>query len=254
MGDTNLQKLVTIMDELRTQCPWDKKQTIHSLRQQTIEELYELTDAIDSQNWQEMREELGDVLLHIVFYAKIADEQGHFNIQDVIDDISEKLVRRHPHIYGDAELEDAEAVLKNWERIKRAEGKKSVMSGLPSALPALSKAVRIQQKAAQIGFEWKDASGVWEKVEEEKREMQQALDDRDHQAAAQEAGDLLFSIVNYIRFCGIDAEYALELTNKKFIDRFKKMEERALADRNQPLSELTLGEMDEIWNQIKSNT
>lgn len=254
MKETDLQKLVTIMDDLREKCPWDRKQTIHTLRQQTVEELYELADAIDNENWQNMREELGDLLLHIVFYSKIASENDHFTIQDVIDGISDKLIRRHPHIYGDLKLDDADAVRKNWEKIKLAEGKKSVMSGLPTSLPSLIKAIRIQQKAAQIGFEWKQSEDVWEKVEEEKQEFLTAFSEGDTEAAEKEAGDLLFSIVNYIRFCGIDADYTLELTNKKFLNRFAKMEEKAEANSGKQLHELSLEEMDAIWNEIKTDT
>jgi XTP/dITP diphosphohydrolase len=169
MNETDIQKLVKILNELRVKCPWDKKQTIHTLRQQSIEELYELTDAIDGEDWMGMKEELGDLLLHIVFYSKIAEEKKRFNLQEVIDGISEKLIRRHPHIYGDVVLEDAEAVKKNWEKLKLAEGKKSIMSGVPSSLPSLVKAMRIQQKAAQTGFDWKNADDVWKKVMEEKK-------------------------------------------------------------------------------------
>lgn len=242
------------MDELREKCPWDKKQTIHSLRQQTVEELYELADAVDEENWKGIREELGDLLLHIVFYSKIGSEKNQFNIQDVIDGISDKLIKRHPHIYGNIHLEDAEAVKQNWEKLKLAEGKKSVMSGVPPSLPSMVKAMRIQQKAAQVGFEWENAEDVWKKVEEEKGELLEAIAGGDKADAEKEAGDLLFSIVNYIRFCGIDADYALELTNKKFISRFKKMEEFSEREMNRKLHELNLEEMDNIWNQIKKTS
>ncbi len=253
MNETDIQKLVKILNELRVKCPWDKKQTIHTLRQQSIEELYELTDAIDGEDWMGMKEELGDLLLHIVFYSKIAEEKKRFNLQEVIDGISEKLIRRHPHIYGDVVLEDAEAVKKNWEKLKLAEGKKSIMSGVPSSLPSLVKAMRIQQKAAQTGFDWKNADDVWKKVMEEKKELDDAIRNKDKTEKEKEAGDLLFSIVNYIRFLGVDAEYALQLTNNKFISRFREMEELAEKERHKKLHEMNLEEMDDIWNRIKNN-
>lgn len=249
---TDIEKLVSIMNDLREKCPWDRQQTIQSLRQQTIEELYELTDAIDQESWQQMKEELGDLLLHILFYAKIASEKNQFQLQNVIDTIAEKLVRRHPHIYSDTKAETPDAVKRNWEKLKLAEGKKSVLSGVPSSLPSLVKSMRLQSKAAQVGFEWENKEDVWKKVIEEKEELEHALDENDRAAAEQEAGDLLFSIVNYIRFLKIDADRALELTNKKFIHRFKNMEESAQAT-GKTLHDLTLEEMDEIWNQIKSH-
>lgn len=251
MQAVNIQKLVTILDELRDKCPWDKKQTIHSLRQQTIEEIYELTDTIDNTDWSAMKEELGDLLLHILFYSKIASEQGQFNLQQVIDGIAEKLIRRHPHIYGNAIAEDADTVKRNWERIKLEEGKTSVLEGIPSSLPSLMKAMRLQEKAAQIGFEWENKEDVWKKVEEEKAELQQAINLNRQQEANAEAGDLLFSIINYIRFQKIDADSALELTNKKFIARFQAMESSAAAS-GKKLQDMTLNEMDAIWNQIKT--
>lgn len=254
MNNTDIQKLVDILDELRIKCPWDKKQTIHTLRQQTIEELYELTDAIDDENWPGIKEELGDLLLHIVFYSKIGKEKNEFTLQDVIDGISEKLIRRHPHVYGDVVANDAETVKKNWEKLKLAEGKKSIMSGVPSSLPALVKAMRIQQKAAQTGFEWSTLSDVWEKVLEEKQELTEVIQKKNKEEIEKEAGDLLFSVVNYIRFCGVDAEYALELTNNKFIGRFKKMEEMVEAESHKKLTELNLAEMDAVWERIKKNS
>lgn len=240
------------MDELREKCPWDKEQTTHTLRQQTIEELYELTDAIDGDDWKEMKEELGDLLLHIVFYSKIAAEKKHFQLQDVINSICEKLIRRHPHIYGDTKAETIDIVKKNWEKLKLSEGKKSVMSGVPSGLPSLVKSMRIQGKAAKVGFEWKNIDDVWEKVEEEKVELQQALAAGDRESAEKEAGDLLFSIINYIRFLKIDADRSLELTNKKFLKRFEKME-LAILSQGKHLHEMSLEEMDAIWNEIKSH-
>lgn len=251
MQAVNIQKLVTILDELRDKCPWDKKQTIHSLRQQTIEEIYELTDTIDNTDWSAMKEELGDLLLHILFYSKIASEQGQFNLQQVIDGIAEKLIRRHPHIYGNTIAEDADTVKRNWERIKLEEGKTSVLEGIPTSLPSLMKAMRLQEKAAQIGFEWENKEDVWKKVEEEKAELQQAINLNRQQEANAEAGDLLFSIINYIRFQKIDADSALELTNKKFIARFQAMESQATAS-GKKLQDMTLNEMDAIWNQIKT--
>lgn len=240
------------MDELREKCPWDKKQTIKTLRQQTIEETFELADAITSENWMEIKEELGDLLLHIVFYAKIASEQKQFDLQDVIEGVSDKLVKRHPHIYGDIVVENEEDVKRNWEQLKLQEGKKSVLSGVPRSLPAMVKAMRIQEKAKQVGFEWKNKEDVWEKVEEEKEELLQAVQEGNKSEVEKEAGDLFFSVINYIRFLKIDAENALELTNRKFISRFTKMEAIA-AERGLNLSELELREMDEIWNEIKKH-
>lgn len=246
----DINSLLSIMNELREKCPWDKKQTIHSLRQQSIEELYELTDAIDEEDWASMKEELGDLLLHLVFYSKIAEERDKFTFQDVIDSISEKLIKRHPHIYGEAKIDDADAVKRNWEKLKLAEGKKSVFSGIPSSLPSLAKSMRLQDKAAQVGFEWKNANDVWEKVDEEKKELLEAIGEGDKHSAEKEAGDLLFSMVNYIRFLKIDADYALELTNKKFISRFQQMEETA-KNFGKNLYDMSLEEMDNIWNEIK---
>lgn len=242
------------MNDLREQCPWDRQQTIRSLRQQTIEELYELIDTIDEVNWKAMKEELGDLLLHIVFYARIAEEKEQFTIQDVIDGIAEKLIERHPHVYGNAKMHTSEDVKKNWEKIKLAGGKRSVMSGIPASLPSLVKAMRIQEKAAQIGFEWEHAADVWKKVEEEKQELDEAMQRGDREASEKEAGDLLFSIVNYIRFLDIDADHSLELTNKKFLLRFQQMEEIAEREQARKLHDLSLEEMDNIWNRIKKKS
>lgn len=250
MKTPDLNQLVEILNELRVKCPWDKKQTIHSLRKQTIEELYELTDTIDDEDWKGMREELGDLLLHLLFYAKIAEEKQQFTIQDVVNDISQKLIRRHPHIYGDTVADDVATVKKNWEKIKLEEGKKSTLSGVPRSLPALAKAMSIQQKAAQVGFEWEQAEDVWDKVKEEKKELEEAIVEKTADEKDKEAGDLLFSIINYIRFLKVDPEYALELTNRKFIRRFQQMEAIAQEEGKQ-LTDLTLGEMDAIWNRIK---
>ena len=243
-------KLVTIMDELREKCPWDRKQTIQSLRQMTLEETYELTEAITEGDWKSIREELGDLLLHIVFYAKIAAEQNRFTIADVIEGISQKLIDRHPHIYGDVEVNNEEDVKRNWEKLKIREGKKSVLSGVPKALPALVKAMRLQEKAKQVGFEWENKEQVWEKVKEEEAELQEAIEQQDPVKVEEEFGDLVFSLVNFARFLKVDAENALEVTNKKFIRRFTQMEEKAMAGgRN--LDKMTRAEMDAIWNQIK---
>jgi len=238
------------MDELREQCPWDRKQTIQTLRSMTIEETYELADAITESDWKGIKEELGDLLLHIVFYAKIGKEQGHFTLDDVITGINEKLVARHPHIYGDVKVENDEDVKRNWEKLKLKEGKKSVLSGVPRSLPATVKAMRLQEKAKQVGFEWEVKEQVWEKVEEETRELHEAVENGDRDKIEDEFGDLVFSLVNYARFLHIDAENALERTNKKFISRFTEMEQKALAaGRN--LDDMTLEEMDAIWNAIK---
>ena len=244
------QRLVQIMDELREKCPWDRKQTAQSLRQMTLEETYELADAVTENDWKSMKEELGDLLLHIVFYSKIASEQDHFSIEDVIKGISEKLIARHPHIYGDVEVENDEDVKRNWEKLKLKEGKKSVIAGVPKTLPALVKAMRLQEKAKQVGFEWENKEQVWEKVKEEEGELHQAIQQGQQGSIEEEFGDLVFSLVNFARFLNIDAENALEITNKKFINRFTRMEEKAMAS-GKDLNEMTLQEMDSIWNQIK---
>lgn len=243
-------RLVTIMDELREQCPWDRKQTIDSLRQMTLEETYELTDAITDGNWTSIREELGDLLLHIVFYAKIGTEQNQFTLTEVIEGICKKLIDRHPHIYGDVKVENDEDVKRNWEKLKLREGKKSVLAGVPKGLPALVKAMRLQEKARQVGFEWEHRDQVWEKVKEEEAELQEAIRDGDPKKIEGEFGDLMFSLVNFARFLNIDAENALEVTNKKFISRFTQMEEQALSG-GKNLNEMSLEEMDAIWNQVK---
>ncbi|HSV10568.1 MAG TPA: nucleoside triphosphate pyrophosphohydrolase [Hanamia sp.] len=246
----DISRLVKILDELREKCPWDKKQNIHTLRQQTIEETYELADAITDKDWDGIKEELGDLLLHVLFYAKIGNEQNKFTLQEVIDGICEKLIKRHPHIYGNVKAETDEDVKKNWEQIKLAEGKKSVLSGVPKSLPAMVKAMRIQEKAKQVGFEWANKEQVWEKVEEEKSELLEAVESANNEHIEEEAGDLFFSVINYVRFLKVDAENALELTNKKFIKRFTLMEEIVLK-KGMNLSEMTLAEMDAIWDEIK---
>ena len=247
--DSFLQ-LVGIMNDLREKCPWDQRQTVQSLRQLTIEETYELADSITENNWQGIREELGDLMLHIVFYAKIADEQGRFSLQDVLKGISEKLISRHPHVYGNVVVNGEEDVKRNWEKLKLKEGKRSVLSGIPRSMPALVKAMRLQEKAKQVGFEWENPSQVWEKVEEEIGELQEAVGKQEKREMEEEFGDLVFSLINYARFLDIDAENALELTNKKFITRFTRMEEIAMAN-GKTLDELTLSEMDDLWNSVK---
>jgi MazG family protein len=243
-------KLKGIMDELREKCPWDRKQTLQSLRTQTIEELYELTDAITDRDWNAIKEELGDLLLHILFYSRIAEEQKQFDIGDVMKYISEKLIYRHPHIYGDVSVNNEEDVKKNWEKLKLKEGKTSVLSGVPASLPAVVKATRLQEKSRQVGFEWDNREQVWDKVGEEMHELREAVAANDRDRMDDEFGDVLFSLVNYARFLNIDAENSLERTNKKFVRRFTEMEQRAL-QQGKPLADMTLGEMDAIWNSIK---
>jgi MazG family protein len=243
-------RLVKIMDELREQCPWDKKQTIHTLRPLTIEETYELADAITADDWKGIKEELGDMLLHILFYARIGSEQKQFELPEVIDGICEKLIFRHPHIYGDVKVADEEDVKRNWEKLKMKEGKKSVLSGVPPSLPAMVKATRIQEKAKQVGFEWENKEDVWKKVEEEIGELKEAMQQNSQERVNEEFGDVLFSLVNYARFLQVDAEGSLERTNKKFIHRFQQMEAIALA-QGKKLEDLSLTEMDAIWNEVK---
>jgi MazG family protein len=243
-------RLVKIMDELREKCPWDKKQTIQSLRQLTIEEMFELVDAITDEDWKGIQEELGDLMLHILFYAKIGTEQNKFTLQEVMDGISDKLIARHPHIYADVKVKDEEDVKRNWEKLKLMEGKQSILSGVPKSLPATVKAMRLQEKAKQAGFEWDNREQVWEKVEEEMGELKEALELNDAAKTEEEFGDLIFSLINYARFLQVDAENALEKTNKKFISRFTKMEQIA-ASQNRSLTDMSLMEMDAIWNSIK---
>ncbi|MCX6336964.1 MAG: nucleoside triphosphate pyrophosphohydrolase [Bacteroidetes bacterium] len=242
--------LVKIMDELRAQCPWDKKQTIHTLRPLTIEETYELADAITDNDWKGVKEELGDLLLHLLFYAKIGTEENKFTLQEVIEGISAKLIHRHPHIYSDVKVADEEEVKRNWEKLKIKEGKTSVLGGVPPSLPAIVKATRIQEKAKQVGFEWDNKEDVWAKVKEEMDELQEAIQTKQQADIEEEFGDVLFSLANYARFLQVDAEGALEKTNKKFIRRFQEMEKIAIAT-GKSLSEMTLLEMDSIWNEVK---
>ncbi|MDN3204228.1 nucleoside triphosphate pyrophosphohydrolase [Algoriphagus sediminis] len=250
-------RLLTIMDELRAQCPWDKKQTTESLRHLTIEETFELSDAILDGDADEIKKELGDLLLHIVFYAKIGSEEETFDISTIIDSLCEKLIRRHPHIYGNTEAKDEEAVKQNWEKIKLKEkGNKSVLGGVPKSLPALIKAMRIQEKARGVGFDWDEKEQVWEKVEEEMQEFHTEYDGAlsekvDKEKATEEFGDLLFSLINYSRFIDINPEEALERTNLKFIKRFQYLEQSA-KEAGKQISDMTLDEMNVYWNEAKT--
>ena len=244
------ERVLKIMDELREQCPWDRKQTIESLRPLTIEETYELGDAILQNDMKGIKEELGDLLLHIVFYSKIGEEQGQFDIAGVINDLCDKLIARHPHIYGNVKVNNEEDVKQNWEKLKLKEGKNSVLAGVPNSLPALIKAYRIQDKAAQVKFEWEHIEDVWKKVEEEIRELQETLAEDDKLKTEEEFGDLLFALVNYSRFLKVDPEAALERSNLKFMRRFKYIEERALTN-GKNLKDMTLEEMDAVWNDAK---
>jgi XTP/dITP diphosphohydrolase len=278
MTEHPIKRLEKIMDELREQCPWDKKQTIQSLRQLTIEECHELADAITDEDWKGIREELGDILLHVLFYTKIGTEQQQFSFEDVINGICEKLIYRHPHIYGDVVAEDEETVKRNWENLKLKEGKTSVLSGVPRALPALVQAMRIQEKASQVGFDWENRDQVWEKVKEEMGEVEEVIatslpaegraqaclpkagheaqgtrhvaKDTSHEKLEEELGDLMFSIVNYARFNKIDADNALTLANKKFMQRFRYME-KMIGEKGQQVTDLNLGQLDELWNIAK---
>nr|WP_299033538.1 nucleoside triphosphate pyrophosphohydrolase [uncultured Tenacibaculum sp.] len=243
-------RLLDIMDDLREKCPWDKKQTLQSLRHLTIEETYELADAILDNDLQEIKKELGDVLLHIVFYAKIGSEKQAFDIADVANSISDKLIDRHPHIYGDVVVENEEDVKKNWEKLKLKEGNKSVLEGVPKSLPAVVKANRIQDKVAGVGFDWEEPHQVWEKVQEELSELNDEIKNNNQEKIEKEFGDVLFSMINYARFIGVNPENALEKTNKKFINRFQFLEEAAKKEGKQ-LSDMTLAEMDVHWENSK---
>lgn len=253
MEDPRLEafkRLLDIMDELRLKCPWDKKQTFETLRCLTIEETYELTDAILENKTDDMRGELGDLMLHLVFYAKIADEQHLFNITDVLNGICEKLIRRHPHIFSTTHVDNAEDVKVNWEKIKLKEGNRSVLGGVPQSLPAMVKAYRIQDKAHGVGFDWDDANQVWDKVEEEMAEFKAEMNN-DTEKREEEFGDLMFALINYARHSDIHPEDALEKTNKKFIRRFKYIEDTARA-QGRSIAELSLDEMEQLWQQAKS--
>jgi XTP/dITP diphosphohydrolase len=239
------------MDELREECPWDKKQTIHTLQPQTLEEVYELSDTITNEDWKGLKEELGDLLLHIVFYSKIGAEQGQFTFDDVIEGVCNKLINRHPHIYGNVKVDNEADVKQNWEKIKQQEGKKSILSGVPPAMPALIKALRLQEKTKQVGFEWDDVSQVKAKVEEEMAELYEAVATGSQEEVEGEMGDVFFALINYARFIKVDPERALEKTNKKFIRRFQAVEALAAAD-GKSLHDMTLTEMDALWNQVKA--
>ena len=243
-------RLLTIMDELREQCPWDKKQTLDSLRYLTIEEMYELSDAILEKDMDEIKKELGDVLLHIVFYSRIASETNDFDIADVINDICEKLIHRHPHIYGDVKVADEKEVKKNWERLKLKEGRKSVLEGVPKSLPAIVKAFRIQEKVRGIGFDWDNKTQVWEKVLEEIEELKVEIEKGDNDRIESEFGDVLFALTNYARFINVNPEDALERTNKRFIKRFQIME-RLIEKENLTLDQMNLKQMDVYWEKAK---
>jgi XTP/dITP diphosphohydrolase len=245
------QQLLNIMDELREKCPWDKKQTLDTLRYLTIEETYELSDAIIEKDLDEVKKELGDLMMHIVFYAKVGSELNAFNIQDIIESINEKLIRRHPHIYSDVKADDADAVSQNWEKIKMAEGRSSVLSGVPKSLPAIVKAYRIQEKARGVGFDWAETAQVWAKVQEEQQEMlNEVVLENNHERLEEEFGDYLFALVNYARFIGVNPEDALERCNKKFIRRFQFIEDKG-KEAGKAIHEMTLDQMEVFWNQAK---
>ncbi len=245
------ERLLNIMDDLRKGCPWDREQTFESLRHLTIEEVFELSDAILDKNLNEIKKELGDIMLHIVFYAKLGEEHNAFDIKDVLEGISEKLIFRHPHIYGEVKVSGAEEVKDNWEKLKIQEGKKSVLEGVPVSLPPLLKAYRMQEKVKGVGFEWKELSHVWDKVEEEMNELKHEVDNNaSKEKIEDEFGDLLFALVNYARYLGINPDDALEKTNKKFISRFQYIEKEAAKEGKSP-KDMTLEEMDVFWNKAK---
>lgn len=253
MADERLvafERLLNIMDDLRAKCPWDQKQTMESLRHLTIEETFELSDAILKNDKTEIKKEIGDILLHLVFYAKIGSETNDFNITDVINSLCDKMIFRHPHIYGDVKVDNAEQVTQNWEKIKQKEGNKGALSGVPSSMPSLLKSLRIQEKARAIGFDWEDPSQVWEKVQEELGELQSEVKANDLKKIENELGDVLFALINYARFLNVNAEDALEKTNKKFISRFNYMEQKILA-QGKALADCSLDEMDKYWNEAK---
>lgn len=248
----NIQRLQDIMQTLRNECPWDKKQTIDTLRQLTIEETYELAGAISDKDWEGIKEESGDILLHLIFYSLIGAEQGKFNFEDVVEGICNKLVARHPHIYSDTKVQSDEDVKRNWEQLKLKEGKKSILAGVPKALPAIVKALRLQEKTKTVGFEWDNMNQVREKVDEEIGELYEAISEGQHPAIEDEMGDVFFALINYARFAGVDPEAALEKTNQKFIRRFQQIEEKA-AVKGLSLQGMSLEEMDELWNEAKQD-
>lgn len=243
------ERLLNIMDDLREKCPWDRKQTLESLRHLSIEEVYELSDAILDNDLTEIKKELGDIMLHLVFYAKIGSEKGAFDITDVLNGVCDKLIERHPHIYGDVEVQNEEEVKANWEKIKLKTGNKSVLSGVPRSLPSMVKAERIQEKARGVGFDWDHQDQVWEKVQEELKELKDEVDQQTDKVE-DELGDVLFSIINYARFIGVSPDQALERTNRKFIKRFQYLEEESKKD-GKVMGEMSLEEMDEYWNRAK---
>jgi XTP/dITP diphosphohydrolase len=244
------ERLLNIMDDLRAKCPWDQKQTMETLRHLTIEETYELSDAILKGDKNEIKKEIGDILLHLVFYSKIGSETNDFNITDVINSLCEKMIFRHPHIYGDVKVADADEVTTNWEKLKQKEGNKGALSGVPNSMPSLLKALRIQDKARAIGFDWEDPSQVWEKVQEELGELQVEVKANHQEKLEQEFGDVFFALINYARFLKVNPEDALEKTNKKFISRFNYMEQKILA-QGKALADCSLAEMDVFWNEAK---
>jgi XTP/dITP diphosphohydrolase len=247
---TAFERLIKIMNDLREKCPWDKKQTIETLRPLTIEETYELADAITKADYKGIKEELGDLLLHIVFYGKIAAEQQQFSLDEMINAVCDKLIHRHPHIYGDVQADDEETVKQNWEKLKLKEGKKTIMGGVPRSLPSLIKAIRIQEKAKQVGFEWENKHQVWEKVVEEQAELMQAETEGNQEQIESEFGDVLFSFVNYARFLNVDPDLALERANQKFLNRFNAMEQK-VAEEGGNIATMSLQELDNVWNQVK---
>lgn len=246
----SIERLRKIMDELREQCPWDKKQTIQTLSPQTLEEIYELTNAITNEDWQGIKEELGDLLLHIVFYSKIGAEQQQFTFDDVVECICNKLINRHPHVYGNIKVENDTEVKQNWEKIKQQEGKKSILSGVPNTMPALLKALMLQEKTKKVGFEWENTRQVKDKVNEELQELEVAIQQENSKHIEEEFGDVFFALINYARFLNVDPERALEQTNRKFIRRFQKIEEMA-GEQGKTVHDMTLWEMDALWNKVK---
>lgn len=253
MTGEKFEKLVNVMRRLRVECPWDKEQTHDSIKSATLEETHELIEAIDNNDFDEMKGELGDILLHIVFHSQMASETDKFNIDDVIDGITEKLIRRHPHVFGETKVKDNDEIMYNWEKIKLEEGRKSVLDGVPKALPQLHRAFRIQEKASKVGFDWEKKENVWEKVKEEIKEFEEVSNSGDQAKIEEELGDLLFSIVNYTRFIGINPENALRITNEKFIKRFNYIEEK-LNEEGKKITDSNLIEMDKLWEESKDIT
>jgi len=252
MTDSKFNEFVQIVKRLRKECPWDKEQTNDSIKAATIEEAYEVVDAIDNKDYDELRKELGDLLLHVVFHTVIAEESNHFKIDDVIDSIQEKLIRRHPHVFGDTKVSGSSEILKNWEEIKLSEGRANLLDGMPPLLPALQRAHRIQEKVSKVGFDWERKEDVWKKVVEEIEEMHQSEIEGTHDELEGEVGDVFFALVNYARFLGVNPENALRKTNKKFIKRFGYLEEK-ITESGRKLSESTLEEMDKYWEESKNN-